>query len=82
MAKKEFEPEDPMERVGVTIPGSDPEVMAECLVEEYFRMGYDEEAIWDLFRNPFYRATHLIYQQRGEAYVKALIGEIKDTWGR
>ncbi len=79
--RKEFEPDDPMELVGMAFPGSALEAMAECVVEEYLRLGYDEEAILRFFRNPFYQATHLIYREQGEEYVKKLIHTAKEKWG-
>jgi hypothetical protein len=81
MVRKAFEPDDPMELRGVAFPGSALEEMAECMIEEYIKMGYDEEAILRFFQHPFYQATHLIYRERGEVYVKALIQRIKEKWG-
>jgi hypothetical protein len=39
-------------------------------------MGWNEQRLFTLFVNPMFMATHRIYQQRGEAYVKALIHQI------
>lgn len=80
MAEKEFEPDDPMELMGVETPGSLDE-MAQCLVEEYIRDGWDDESLIRLFSDPFYRATHHIYQVKGEGYVRDLITRMREKWG-
>jgi len=81
MANKEFDPDDPMELVGMALPEGDLEEMAECLVEELIRDGWDDEGLLRLFSDPFYRATYRIYQEKGEAYVLALIGTLRQKWG-
>ncbi len=81
MAKKQFEQGDPMEIVGVSLPEGDIDDMAECLVEDYIRNGWDDESLLRLFRDPFYRATHRIYQKKGEAYVLALTARLRQKWG-
>lgn len=81
MAEKEFEPDDPMELVGVALPGGNPEEMMECLVEEYIRDGWDDESLLHLFRDPFYRGTHQIYHEKGEEYVLAIISRLREKWG-
>lgn len=75
MPKDEFETEDPMELVGMVLPGEAGtlEVMAECIVEEYVRMGWDERRLMTLFVNPMFLATYRIYRQKGEAYVRELV---------
>ncbi len=81
MAEKDFDPDDPMELVGVALGEGSIEEMAECLVEEYIRDGWDDENLLCLFRDPFYRATYQIYQEKGEEYVLALIGKVRQRWG-
>lgn len=81
MAEKSFDPHDPMELVAVALPEGELEGMAECLVEEFMRDGWDDEALLCLFRDPFYRATHRIYQEKGEDYVMALIAKLRRKWG-
>ena len=72
MPKDEFDKDDPMEMVGVAIEGNFDQ-MADALVDEYILMNFDEEALWLLFKNPFYRSTHAILQEKGEEYVRQLI---------
>ncbi|MBI3938970.1 MAG: hypothetical protein HY323_18510 [Betaproteobacteria bacterium] len=74
--------EDPMELVGVQVLGGDLRAMAECLVEEYLLLGWDERQLMLLFTRPCFRATHRIYRDKGEAYVRSLIQEVRDKWTR
>ena len=73
---------DPMELVGVPVPGGDSREMAECLVEEYLLLGWDERQVMLLFTRPCFRATHRIYREKGEPYVRSLIQEIRAKWTR
>ena len=83
--KKAFEPEDPMELVGVSFeqePGDEAlDEMACSIVEEYMRMGWTGENILCLFRNPAFKLTHNILQQRGEAYVRGLVDSVNEVRG-
>ncbi|MCB0116461.1 MAG: hypothetical protein KDD84_20325 [Caldilineaceae bacterium] len=83
MSKDEFEDDDPMELVGMVMPGEPGmlENMAEILVDEYVRLGWDEERLMTLFVNPMFMATHRIYRQKGETYVRHLIREVLARWG-
>lgn len=82
MPKDEFVSEDPMDLVGMVLPGEPGqlEAMAETFVEEYVRMGWDERRLMTLFTNPMFLATHRIYRQKGEAYVRSLIRQVSDKW--
>ena len=82
MPKDEFEDDDPMELTGMVLPGEPGqlEAMAECFVEEYVRMGWDEPRLMTLFTNPLFMATHRIYRQKGEAYVRELIRKTSAKW--
>ena len=81
MTYKETEPDDPMELVGVALSQGSLEKMAECLVEEYIRDGWDDEKLFRLFCDPFYRLPYRIYQEKGEAYVLDLIVTLREKWG-
>jgi hypothetical protein len=83
MPKDEFVDQDPMELVGMVLPGEPGqlEAMAECLVEEYVRMGWDERRLMALFVSPMFLAPHRIYQQKGEEYVRGLIRGMWAKWG-
>jgi hypothetical protein len=82
MPKDEFVAEDPMELVGMVMPGGPGqlEMMAECLVEEYIRMGWDEERLMTLFKNPMFAATFRVYRHKGEGYVRELIINMLRKW--
>jgi len=83
MPKDEFVDEDPMGLVGMVLPGEPGqlEAMAECIVEEYVRMGWNEPRLMTLFTNPMFMATHRIYRQKGEAYVQEIIQQTIARWG-
>lgn len=82
MAEKHFEDDDPMELVGMVMPGGPGQLeqMAEAIVDEYARLGWDEKRMMALFVNPFFLATHRIYRLKGEAYVRELIQRIVARW--
>jgi hypothetical protein len=84
MAEKEFEREDPMGLVGMVLPGAEGqlEAMAECIVDEYVRLGFDERRLMTLFHSPMFLATHRVYRARGEEYVRELIRSTLAKWGQ
>lgn len=82
MPQKAYEPDDPMALQGVSFSEGDLEEMAECLVEEYVRLGFSDQQLWGLFRSPFFAATHALYRARGEAWVQEVINRVRDTWGQ
>ena len=51
------EPADPFQMFAGGVEG-DPELMLTCLVEEYARMGYDEDRLVALFNDAEFLATH------------------------
>ncbi len=77
---KAFEPQDPMELVGIALPQEDVDFMAECLVEEYLFLGWNDKKLMSLFNRPFFQATHRIYHDKGEEYVRLLIQRVQDKW--
>jgi hypothetical protein len=83
MPYEEFDSDDPMDLVGMVLPGEPGqlEAMAECFVEEYVRMGWDEPRLMTLFINPLFMATHRIYRLKGDAYVRRLIQKVVAKWG-
>ncbi len=80
---KEFEPEDPLELVGVGLekPPDDAALdeMACSIVEEYMRMGWTGENIMRLFRNPAFHMTHNILRLKGEDYVQGLVAHVDEV---
>jgi len=80
VADKPFEDRDPFEMVGVVLPEAMDDTalteMACCFVEELVRMGYGGEKLMRVFRDPFYQGPHAVYRRKGEAWVRALVGQI------
>jgi hypothetical protein len=72
--------DDPMELVAVALAEGDSDQMAECLIEEFLLIGWSERQLMTLFTRPQFRATHLIYRERGEAHVRDLIRRVGETW--
>ena len=77
---KEFDPQDPMELVGVAVPGTDDDQVLNGIVREYLFMGWSPKQVLFLFKSPYYGATHRIYERKGEAYVKEKIQHLADQW--
>ncbi len=77
MPEKKFDQEDPMEMIGIVIPGESTTTddMALVFIEEFIRMGWSEKKLLGLFTNSMYMATYRIYMEKGEKYVKNLIRE-------
>jgi hypothetical protein len=73
-----WEPEDPMLLQAQPVNG-DPDVMLECLIEEFARLGYDEAEIKRLFDQPFFQATYGLKGHYGE---KELARRIQCTLAR
>ena len=82
MAEKEFEADDPMGLVGISVPEGEPDLMAECLVEEYVRLGMSDSQLLAIFKNPFFAGAHALYRARGEDHLKSVIGRVRAQWGR
>lgn len=82
MSSKSFESEDPLELVGMAIPGAeeDLELMAQAIVQEYLWLGWSPARLKTLFVNPLFLATHRVYLEKGEAYVDALIHQLSLEW--
>ncbi len=82
MPKDEFGNQDPMELMGVVLPGDEGtlDAMAECFIDEYVRMGWTEQRLMVLFKNPMFLATHRVYLQKGEPYVRELIRRTLNKW--
>lgn len=75
--------EDPYELVGMVIPGEEgqAEAMAQALVEEFILLGWNEKQLMTLFTSPLYLGTYRIYQEKGDAWVQALIQDVYAQWG-
>jgi hypothetical protein len=84
MPKDEFDPEDPLEAVAVELPSDEDTLvpMAETFIEEFMRMGYSQEQILGLFTHPMYAGPLMVTRARGTAFVRQLIADTFQKWGR
>ncbi len=83
MIKKEPEPDDPIEMIGVELPNQTEEQlrdMALCFAEEFVREGWKEEELMKLFKNPLYHGPHLVWKQKGDEFVRFVIFEALRMW--
>ncbi len=82
MAEKEHEQGDPFEMVQMVLdaPADDDfyREMAQTFVEEYMMMGWTDEKLLSMFRDPFYQGPHSILQKKGELFVTQLIREVRN----
>ncbi len=84
MVRKKFAADDPMELVGVVLPGDQEAMrdMAYVFAEEFARMGFDAKRIGHIFQNPFYAGAHQAYRALGEEAIRTIIGECTQIWSR
>lgn len=79
MPYDECDPEDPLEFMGMSFPAKDESTMlamAECFVEEYLRMGWTEQDLMRVFKNPEFIGPYMVYEAKGEAFVLELIASM------
>jgi hypothetical protein len=72
---RDAEAEDPMELFGTTVQG-DPEVMLQCLVEEFAFLGWEADALLALFYSPQYPVLNQLRVQLGEERVREQVQEL------
>ena len=77
MVEKEFEPDDPLMIAGVAFPGDTQAAMAETFVDEFMRMGFDDERILSVFRTPHYAGAYRVLVERGEPFIRQLIARAR-----
>ena len=84
MPKDEFDFDDPLELNGVAFLTNEDTMqpMAECFVEEFMRLGYNHKQILALFRNPHYVGLNMVWQNKGEPFVRDTIAEVFARWGK
>jgi hypothetical protein len=71
-ATREIEAEDPMELMAEIAPG-DPDVMLNCMIEEFGWQGYDAEGLMRLFLDPEYPVLNQLLDFFGPAEVRKRI---------
>ena len=54
--------------------------MAVCFVEEFLRDGWSDAQLRAMFRTPSYRGPHLVWRQKGDAYIDAILQEVRQSW--
>jgi hypothetical protein len=84
MPKHETDPEDPLELTGVeliTLTDTTQD-MAECLIEEFMRLGYNPKQVLALFRQPHYIGMHRVWRRMGEAWTRQRVEDVFRRWGR
>jgi hypothetical protein len=59
-----------MELVATPVPGGDPDLMLECVVQEFAWMGCDAAALMGLFRSPAYPVLNQLLAHYGEEEVR------------
>lgn len=75
--------EDPLELVGVSLPGDSDSVreMAYTFAEEFAAMGFGEERLRKLFRTPRYAGAHRAWQVLGDEEVCRIVAESVAVYG-
>lgn len=66
---REVEAEDPMELMANPVHG-DPEVMLQCIVEEFAWMGMEANELLGLFHSPMYPVLNQLLEHFGEEAVR------------
>lgn len=81
---KAVEADDPLELVAVSVPVDEPtfDEMASSFVEEFVRDGWTDRRLIAYFRAPYYAGLHVIWQRRGERWVRELIAATRVRWRR
>lgn len=74
-ATRMVEAEDPMLLVGSEAAG-DPNVMLDCMIQEFSWMGFDPEQLLQMFRSPVYPVLHQLLEQFGEQGVRRRLDEL------
>jgi hypothetical protein len=75
-----WQPEDPLMMRAVPVNGA-PELMLDCLIEEYAHQGWDREALLKLFDDPFFKATHGLKGLLGEQALRDRVDEVLGRCG-
>jgi hypothetical protein len=84
MPKDEIDPEDPMEPIAVELASEEDTLapMAECFIEEFMMMGYDQKQILGMFMDATYVGPHMVLKECGGEFIEKLIAETFRKWGR
>jgi hypothetical protein len=79
-ATRAVEPEDPMTLHAAEVEG-DPEIMLQCVVQEYAWLGWGADQILSMFRDPAYPVLHQLLSMYGETGTRERIDELLGQMG-
>jgi hypothetical protein len=79
-ATRAVEPEDPMTLHAAEV-GGDPELMLQCVVQEYAWMGWDADQILSLFRDPSYPVLNQLGRFFGPDGVRRRVDALLERMG-
>src|SRR5690606_18092961 len=74
-AERPVEPEHPMALMAESY-GGDPEVMLECVVQEFARLGYGSAELLAMFRDPFFQAVYGLRELFGDEALERRVRQI------
>lgn len=77
---REMEADDPMELVAEPAPG-DPNVMFECIVQEFAWMGWERDQILALFHDPNYPVLNQLRELFGENEIRSRLAGLTAAVG-
>lgn len=68
-------------RMEAELVTGDPQVMLDCLIEEFARLGWDANRIARMFENPFFLASHGLAKRFGQGAVRERIQQTLQRCG-
>lgn len=77
---RDVEPDDPLELLAEPAPG-DPNVMLECIVQEFAWMGWGRDRIFALFHDPNYPVLNQLLELLGEDELRARLSGLMAAVG-
>lgn len=77
---RDAEPEDPYELMAERVTG-DPQVMLECLMQEFLWMGWSAEQLWPLFHDPAYPLLQELQRHFGSEELRRRLDQLTGRWG-
>jgi|SRR5688500_9258900 len=82
MPYDEADETDPLMLVGVELPADESSwrETARVLAEEFARIGFSEERLMEVFRDPFYAGAHQAYTALGEAAILEIVRSSSMPW--
>ena len=84
MPHNDPDPTDPMTLHGVVVETDDSSAMREmavCFIDEYMRMGYEQDRLLHMFKIPKYAGPYMAFKALGEEAIVQLIGDSAAMWG-